>query len=80
MSGKPSYLAELIQNTISRGTRSGNTIKQYKIRLEVVREGFLYRGIQLFNRIPDDLKMEDSMVKFKRNVKKWVEANIAVKP
>ena len=80
MSGKPSYLAELIQNTISRGTRSGNTIKQYKIRLEVVREGFLYRGIQLFNRISDDLKMEDSMVKFKRNVKKWVEANIAVKP
>ena len=80
MSGKPSYLAELIQNTISRGTRSGNTIKQYKIRLEVVKEGFLYRGIQLFNRISDDLKMEDSMVKFKRNVKKWVEANIAVKP
>ena len=54
-SGKPSYIAEQIQNTVFRGTRSGNTLKQNKTHLEVVKEGFMYRGIQLFNRISNDL-------------------------
>ena len=49
-------------------------------KLGRAREGFIYRGKQLYNRLPIDLKTETRIFKFKKNVKTWITDNIPALP
>ena len=77
---KPSYLATQLENKVNRGTRSGTTLYHGKCKLGLTREGFVYRAVKLYNLIPDDLRNESKLLRFKSEVKKWVAINIPVKP
>ena len=80
MSQKPKYLAEKLQRMKSRGTRSGTTLPEEKIRLGISREGFVERSTKLYNLLPENIKSEENLNKFKKAVKDWVKLKIAVKP
>ena len=79
-SGKPSYIAEKLKIR-NRNTRQGRgRIIPPDYTLNIAREGFIYRGAQIMNSLPDDLRNEPNSYKFKNGVKDWVKAKIAVKP
>ena len=44
------------------------------------REGFVYRGVKLYNCIPSILRQEKDIKIFKKQIVKWVCENIEVKP
>ena len=77
---KPSHLARRLQLNKERVTRSGATIRETNTSLTLVREGFIYRGSSLYNMIPESMKKETNMEKFKKLSKAWVRENIEIKP
>ena len=77
---KPSHLARRLQLNKERVTRSGTTIRETNTSLTLVREGFISRGSSLYNLIPETMKMETSIEKFKKLSKIWVRKNIEIKP
>ena len=56
MTEKQNYLSKQLQSTMTRDTRSGSTLYISKWKLGLTREGFVYRGMKLFNIIPENLK------------------------
>ena len=77
---KPSHLARRLQLNKERVTRSGATIRETNTSLTLVREGFIYRGSSLYNMIPESMKKETNMEKFKKLSKDWARENIEIKP
>ena len=77
---KPSYLAQRLMTPQDRGTRSGEILPQENLQLGLAREGFIYRGIKLYNLLPDDLKQETKMSRFKKVTRNWIKETISVKP
>ena len=75
---KPSHLARRLQLNKERVTRSGATIRETNTSLTLVREGFIYRGSSLYNMIPESMKKETNMEKFKKLSKAWVRENIEI--
>ena len=80
MTQKPTYLSQRLLVSDNRGTRLGNTVAPDNSSLGLAREGFIYRGTKLFNLLPDYLKQESSMNKFKKIIKVWIKENISIKP
>ena len=80
LTSKPSYLAQRLQLAQERHTRSGPALMQQNLSLGLAREGFIYRGSNLFNILPEGLKNENSMDQFKTNIKVWIKEHITVKP
>ena len=79
-SGKPEYIADQMIVREAGGTRSGSTLPPTRSSLTLSREGFIYRGSKLFNLLPENLRNENKISKFKGEAKTWVKLNIAVKP
>ena len=75
MTGKPSYLAE-------RELRAwgGRTVETPAYTLETSRAGYVYRGSKLYNSLSRSLREETSITRFKEGTKKWVTAQIPVRP
>ena len=78
LSQKPGYLKGKLH--LRSGTKSVATIAPTNPSLGLSRSGFIYRGIKLFNQLPEELKIEDKISKFKCGLKKWIKGNISVKP
>ena len=81
-SGKPTYIAMKMKgrqlNMTTRQGASTVTIPGYK--LNIAREGFIYRGATIFNKLDVNIRTEAKLSKFKLEVKKWVKKNIPIKP
>ena len=82
-SKQPSYLADRMPfSRHGRELRNCGgpfvTIPNYK--LDVSRAGFIYRGSKLFNSLPRELREEESIGKFKIQVKDWVKQSIPIRP
>ena len=72
-SGKPEYLNRRLQFT--------QLNKIYvKQNLNISRGGFVYRGGLLWNHLPEDLRYERKLGRFKARVKAWVKQNVKIKP
>ena len=83
-SGKPKYLDERLQftqanNNLVHPTRQLNKI-YVKQNLSISRGGFVYRGGLLWNHLPDNLRSERQLGRFKSLVKAWVKKNVKIKP
>ena len=50
------------------------------LRLSISREGFIYRGRILFNKLPEELRTEESLPRFKSGIRKWIVDHIPAKP
>ena len=81
-SGQPSYLAERFQLRSGKGLRGQGEgmIMQSDKTLAVSRGGFVYRGSRLFNLLSANLRVEQSLRKFKDGVRNWIKKNIKIKP
>lgn len=84
-SSKPAYLAARLQvRDEGEGgrvpARSAGQIRIPVKKLSITREGFIYRGTLLFNRLPPELRTETKLEKFKTCTRKWVSRNILYKP
>ena len=55
------------------------TIRQARGQnLGMSKEGWCWRSVDLYNRLPTDLRLEGKLVKFKTRLKTWVEKNIEI--
>ena len=70
---EPQYLATILCND---GVRGNGRILMDKVRIELQRDSFTYRGARDWNRLPQDLKLEPKLSKFKAGVKTWIETNV----
>ena len=76
-SGKPEYLYRRLQFTqvnenFVHPTRQLNKI-YVKQNLNLSRGGFVYRGGLVWNQLPDNLRCERKLGRFKARVKAWVK-------
>ena len=55
------------------------TVRQVAgVKLDISKQGWCYRAVQLYNTLPASLRLEKKMNKFKRNLKTWVDVNTAI--
>ena len=66
-SKEPEYLA----NILCRDNKKGNIVMK-NTDLGLYRSSFIFRGSVSWNELPDDLKLEKKIGKFKVELKKWV--------
>ena len=78
-SGYPKYIANRLE-TKNNNTRSGNIIPVEKTSLSLSREGFVFRSSILYNRLPENMKNQENLTKFKCDLKSWILRNIRIKP
>ena len=79
-SQKPGYLRAKLQIRQTVGPRSEATISPMNASLNLTRSSFLYRGIKLFNQLPEVLRNDSKLSRFKNGLKTWIKENISVKP
>ena len=81
-SGKPAYLAAKMtirQNNVD--TRHGaGAVLQPAYRSNLAREGFIYRGAKIYNRLNTTFRNQPKLEKFKSGAREWVKKNISIKP
>ena len=78
-SKKPAYLAKRMQEKPRDLRRAGN-LNQKKSSLSIKKEGFVYRGQALMNKLNVSLRKETNVDVFKKGLRDWVKVNIRVKP
>ena len=61
-------------------SRQFSAIRETRCHLTITRSGFVYRGMKLWNLIPNSLRLEKRPNTFKRKVKQWVLDHIWRKP
>ena len=82
--GQPTYMARRLG--VGHGGRVMERIgrRQHNIRIEynlsIARSGFMYRGAQLWNMVPIDIRTSTSISLFKKNIKTWIKRNISIRP
>ena len=81
-SGKPSYIATRWRGReLNTDTRQGaGVLIPPRYRLNIAREGFVFRGATIFNKLDVNLRKETKLSIFKEGVRKWVKQNISIKP
>ena len=83
-SGQPGYLAKKLKlRTEGDGIfphRHMNTIAVPEVELTLSRGVFCYRAACLWNILPSHMRQGMKTVTFKRELKKWVRANISPRP
>ena len=84
LTGKPSYIAGKLRlrDESERELRAwgGRMVEIPAYTLETSRAGFVYRGGKLYNSVSRSLREETSIARFKEGAKKWVTAQIPVRP
>ena len=70
----PSYLSDILENKIQPEAytlrSSSANLKIPKVRTEMYKKGFAYTATELWNSLPETLKMEGSLARFKKQIKK----------
>lgn len=81
-SGKPEYLAKkLALRREGMPLRGGaGFIHPSSKKLSISKEGFLYRGACLMNKLDENIRKETKIDRFKTGAKNWVKKNIKIKP
>ena len=81
-SGKPSYIAAKMNlRHTNLNTRQGVDIVQHpRYTLNIAREGFIYRGATIYNKLDECLRNETKLQRFKDGVREWVKTNITIRP
>ena len=82
---KPAYISEKF---VLRNPQEGvvlphsqfSTIAPINRQLNLSRAGFIFRGAQLFNMLPMELRICRKYQHFKAEVRKWTQSNISIKP
>ena len=81
---KPRYLSDRLilrkpDNSAIFPMRNLNTIEVNR-NLTVSRSGFIFRGADLWNKLPIDIRSCDKLETFRTKVKNWIREKVPVKP
>ena len=81
-SGKPAYIYDKIKpQQPHRPLRGGvGLLNLPNYKLSILREGFIYRGVYLYNSLEEHVRNELEISRFKEKCKGWVMQNVSVKP
>ena len=84
ISKKPSYIYKKLKlrtpgENFIFPKRQTHTIMVNR-KLNISRSSFIYRGANLFNRLPLNLRESQDEKYFKKEAKSWVRINIPIKP
>ena len=79
-SGKPSYIAAKIKSRNTNTRQGVGIVPRPKYKLNIAREGFIYRGATIYNKLDECLRTETKLSKFKTGVREWVKRNISIRP
>ena len=83
-SGQPTYLSEklLPRKPSDHGIFPQRHLNTIKVRghLMLSRSGFFYRGAQLWNSLPPDLRSCSEISTFRKELRRWIRATVPVKP
>ena len=60
--------------------KGGSTLLRPRCKLNITREGFVYRGATIYNKLEESLRKELKLEKFKTGVREWFKANISIRP
>ena len=63
-----------IQNPVDSGTIrqvTGN-------KLDLSKLGWCWRSVDIFNTIPDHIRLETKLIDFKKKLKTWVDLNVSI--
>ena len=80
LTGKPDYLSARLKVRGSRIQDGSTFLAPIDASLGISRSSFLYRGIKLYNRLPEATRNLRKMSLFKAQLKKWILGNIDIKP
>ena len=62
--------------TVSHPTVNGTVRQASGSMLDISKQGWCWRSVQLYNTIPDHLRLEKTLLIFKKMLKEWIELNI----
>ena len=81
-SGKPSFIASKMKvRQSNQNTRLGeSTLQVPKCNLNIAREGFIFRGATIYNKLDECLRSEPKLERFKTGLRDWIKSNITIKP
>ena len=83
-SGQPTYLSEklLLRKPNDHGIFPQRHLNTIKVRghLTLSRSAFFYRGAQLWNSLPSDLRSCSELSTFRQELRRWIRATVPVKP
>ena len=78
---RPAYLARKLKvSTQEVLQRCQGTIIPARQSLSITRGGFIFRGTQLYNSLPQALRKEKNLKKYRDAVRTWVQENILARP
>ena len=80
LTGKPDYLSARLKARVSRSQEVSTFLAPIDASLGTTRSSFLYRGIKLYNRLPEEIRNLKKISLFKTQLKKWIQGNIDIKP
>ena len=75
---KPKYLYNMMIKNPRLGRQSDFLIVPV-CRLNITHEGFINQAVRLLNKLPEDIRSDQNLVRQKKSVKEWVLINIKVK-
>ena len=78
--GKPDYLSKRIKVRESRVQGVSTLLAPVDASLGVTRSSFIYRGVKLYNQLPEKIRKLRKLSLFKAQLKTWIQENIDVKP
>ena len=64
--------------TVQHPSDNGTIRQASGQNLGMSKEGWCWRSVELYNRLPTDLRLEGKLVNFKTKLKKWVDKNIEI--
>ena len=47
-------------------------------KLDLSKNGWCWRSVEMFNTIPDHIRLETNLVNFKKKLKVWVDLNVSI--
>lgn len=77
----PGYLKSRIQrgrDIHNYGTRNANEIRSASFLLASTQNSLYYKGVRMYNRLPEDVKAENNVRAFKRKCLSFVKISVCV--
>ena len=78
---KPAYFHAKFSRQFPRDTRlsTGNGIRvDKKIRNQLSKQNFSYRAVDIWNKLPREIRLIRKLPKFKQKLKEWTKRNVPV--
>ena len=75
----PEYLHNMFNSSYNYDTRQarGGQIKlRGKPKLDIGRNSFRWRGANMFNQLPEEIRRSSSVISFKTRAREWIRSNV----